>query len=1344
MEEFTEFLKLCKKHLKKQPAIIKLIKKRHQESREEYLVSAAFRNSIHIARVKIESNPNEVFLYIRDFLQELKLNKDEEYERKKRKRDKFPSSDDEHPTKKVKEKEGSTANESQMQGTTSNSSSTRLVSKKLCTEASVISEKDSEPMDDIQIESLESSSEDECPKRKTVLKGEDEDFEVVLNDDFSDDSTGSVLVDYNISGIGKDLKDTCDSTVKDDQTLVTNNEGKHKEENNEQTLENNINLSAVLNKSSTSSHFSSEGCMQNSENTKSDNKMEKVSSCESIIDKSPDSTTTEPQEKQHKEGSFSARNFKDMFKKLKHLVKDNLPLSPLSTGEVLPDSSSKMEVDVCNVEETARNGEETAAEEIQLIEQTDEVDELNKNGVESRESKTNERGKETAEASSLKESKGSRLLKIIRNQCDQKVQQTKDFEKKDTWNKDCIVFKSPDYSENETSNGLCRLEGEGFHNANDSPLKIVSVISEANLEESGLKIETKKDSQRRGNDGKNVKKGFDSLSIKKDKGVERMDTNTNSSDIKSSSAESLAVKDTKMDGTGKEFKTSNTEPSDNSNKNQDIEIDISETERTRSDTELSASEKDNTDKEMKSLNEQPSKDFDTEDKTRDVKKDKSSDEPNSCDQGLSTGDQCITKPKNTSSKDKETETKSLDVEPSTSAQDESKKKKKGSKKQVERLEKLLEDIRDKIEQLKEAEVDLDDEDSAYIMEEKYQKKFVKVWNKLCEIKESSADTGRPSQRKFRYSGTRYPEINKKIEKFVNKKKCFPDYNDIRDIIVSANNSRALHLKGSAIDRLAREAFSDVGDQLQKRREEDFKYTFLGHLPRDTKIVRNEDDPAYEDKSLQLKLEENKKVSRIRLNAVIEKFVEKQDKRGVDEDDDEEEEQNEEEDAMEEDNEDVEVPEMDQIINEESQTETDTTDSDQQRKENETSSTNSSDQQRKENETSSTNSSDKMELEHSAGNPFIKQAFEVKIKEVCDIKTEEVCESKTVEVCESKTEELSKSNSEDNGSKKKIEACSIISVFEASDIVQIDDEDDDIMIVREEGFLPESIKGQAGKVKKEPDHVVKETQQTPEEMKDFIVKLQSEIFSELQSISKKYLPAVKKMPTAKRDKPQSIGKFVVDFTGEGSQGFKPRSKATHTMTPLGNSRVSNRHSATSSIAKGGKVGVRDDRVSVMSTSIRESKLPRKKIVSQSNNAEQKDIKLIPLNAIGAKLLGENAYPSAKNRGALPSAKETFGSAQMQQDGVDKKAQTSLLSKTAKYTGGSDKRLGRLTSIPHSSLLTQTTQTTSSPSQENPYSFNKYSSLISKSRDKKCFPAKTAVNVVRLDKKDDDDDDVIILD
>lgn len=258
------------------------------------------------------------------------------------------------------------------------------------------------------------------------------------------------------------------------------------------------------------------------------------------------------------------------------------------------------------------------------------------------------------------------------------------------------------------------------------------------------------------------------------------------------------------------------------------------------------------------------------------------------------------------------------------------------------------------------------------------------------------------------------------------------------------------------------------------------------------------------------------------------------------------------------------------------------------------------------------------------------------------------------------------------------------------------------------------------------------------MKDFFLKLQSEIFSELQSISKKYNPPVKKMSTAKKGKPQRIGKFVVDFTGEGSQSFKPRSKAPHTKTLSGNSRASNRQIATSSQTKGGKVGVKDDRV--MSTAIRESKLPRK-IISQSNKAEQKDIRLIPLNAIGAKLLGDNASPSTNKQGALPSAREMFGSAQMQQDGVNKKAGTYLLSKTAKYTGGSDKRLGRLTSIPHSSLISSA-QTTSTSSQENPHSFNKYSSLIFKSRDKKCLPAKTAVSMVRLEEKDDDD--VIVLD
>lgn len=51
-----------------------------------------------------------------------------------------------------------------------------------------------------------------------------------------------------------------------------------------------------------------------------------------------------------------------------------------------------------------------------------------------------------------------------------------------------------------------------------------------------------------------------------------------------------------------------------------------------------------------------------------------------------------------------------------------------------------------------------------------------------------------------------------------------------------------------------------------------------------------------------------------------------------------------------------------------------------------------------------------------------------------------------------------------------------------------------------------------------------------------------------------------------------------------------------MIFLGNFRVFNRYSVIFLIVKGEKVGVKDDRVSVMSIFIRELKLFRKKIVS----------------------------------------------------------------------------------------------------------------------------------------------------
>lgn len=62
-------------------------------------------------------------------------------------------------------------------------------------------------------------------------------------------------------------------------------------------------------------------------------------------------------------------------------------------------------------------------------------------------------------------------------------------------------------------------------------------------------------------------------------------------------------------------------------------------------------------------------------------------------------------------------------------------------------------IRDKIEEIRDKELSLDDldaDDSAYIYEDRLQKKFVKVWNKLCQLKGRSTSSGRPIERRFKF------------------------------------------------------------------------------------------------------------------------------------------------------------------------------------------------------------------------------------------------------------------------------------------------------------------------------------------------------------------------------------------------------------------------------------------------------------------------------------------------------------------------------------------------------------------------------------------------------------------
>ncbi|XP_060593591.1 uncharacterized protein LOC132748066 isoform X3 [Ruditapes philippinarum] len=224
--------------------------------------------------------------------------------------------------------------------------------------------------------------------------------------------------------------------------------------------------------------------------------------------------------------------------------------------------------------------------------------------------------------------------------------------------------------------------------------------------------------------------------------------------------------------------------------------------------------------------------------------------------------------------------------------------KKGSSRQIRKLEALLESIRNQIEKVRLRELDLEDLDSDvsdYLLEDKLQRKFMKVWDKLCELHKAVKNTGRPTDKYFRYQGTRYPDIDRKLEKFINKKKVFPDYHDVRGIIMKVNREKKLHLRSREIDDLSREAFTDIGNQLQKRRTKDFVSTFLPHGSH-TESLGLLDDPALLDIELKKKLDANRKSAKSNMDKVMEKYASLQYQVGdkTEEESEEEEEEEEEE------------------------------------------------------------------------------------------------------------------------------------------------------------------------------------------------------------------------------------------------------------------------------------------------------------------------------------------------------------------------------------------------------------------------------------------------------------------
>lgn len=108
-------------------------------------------------------------------------------------------------------------------------------------------------------------------------------------------------------------------------------------------------------------------------------------------------------------------------------------------------------------------------------------------------------------------------------------------------------------------------------------------------------------------------------------------------------------------------------------------------------------------------------------------------------------------------------------------------------KKIQKLSNALYTLQKRIRKSEEAEVDLDDEyNSNYLLTERFKKRAFEIYSKLCDLTGESRHAERIIKKQIKFNGTRFKEFNKKLEKFVNETKAFPDMFDVLRIIDYCN------------------------------------------------------------------------------------------------------------------------------------------------------------------------------------------------------------------------------------------------------------------------------------------------------------------------------------------------------------------------------------------------------------------------------------------------------------------------------------------------------------------------------------------------------------------------------
>ena len=101
---------------------------------------------------------------------------------------------------------------------------------------------------------------------------------------------------------------------------------------------------------------------------------------------------------------------------------------------------------------------------------------------------------------------------------------------------------------------------------------------------------------------------------------------------------------------------------------------------------------------------------------------------------------------------------------------------------------------------------------------RYKKRYIEIYKRLAKYDAKPVDLQRQEDKYFKFEDSKFPEINNKITKFVNRNKEFPDFIDIKDLVKECSSK--LGWSDSQVHAEAEKIFQAVGKKLIKRRRLD--------------------------------------------------------------------------------------------------------------------------------------------------------------------------------------------------------------------------------------------------------------------------------------------------------------------------------------------------------------------------------------------------------------------------------------------------------------------------------------------------------------------------------------------